>query len=650
MAESERRLAAIMFTDMVGYTSLTQRSEDRAMKVLDDHRRVVRPLFQKHNGREVKTMGDAFLVEFPSPLEAVRCAYEIQESFHELNASRPEDGRVMLRIGIHLGDVIHSQDDVYGDAVNVASRIQPLALPGGVCISEQVYDSVRRKFELPFESMGRKELKNVEEPTEVFRLVLPWERAGKEEAPTEPSRVAVLPFANISPDPNDSFFADGVTEELITSLSAVRGLTVIARTSVMKYRNSEKGASEVGKELNAGTLVEGSVRKAANRVRITVQLIDAPTEGHLWAQNYDRELNDIFAIQSEIAESVAKQLKVQLLDSEKQRLASRKMVDTEAYTLYLHGRQHWNIRSKESIEKAIVYFEQAIIRDEKFALGYSGLADCYAVMGRNGLSEFGPSFQKAKEFATRALSIDPDLAEAHATLANILHYYDHDWKGSEAEFKKAIQLNPSYSTSHQWYAHLLYQQRRLDEGEAELATALQLDPFSIAINQNLGGGYYYKGEFDKAIAQFKKVALMDPKYAQAYLGPPGLIPAYMRKGLHDEAMLELSGLGRIWSGQTQEKLWRAYVQAAMGKVEARGYLEEVEANYQAYNVSPYAMALVRFLIGDNDKGFEWLQAALEAHDGSLNLAAVDYELEGARDDPRYKEIIRTIGLEGTLGR
>jgi len=238
LSEGARRLAAIMFTDIVGFTALSQSNESLALSVLDEQRELLRPMFNKHGGREVKTIGDAFLVDFPSALSAVRCAYEIQKTTREFNSSIPEERRVLLRIGVHLGDVVESQSDISGDAVNLASRIESLADSGGVCLTRQVYDQVQNKFEPPLRSLGAKSLKNLRTPLEVFKIVMPWEGAITEETvELDRHRVAVLPLKNMSPDPNDEYFADGMTEELITALSGLRELTVIARTSVMQYKN-----------------------------------------------------------------------------------------------------------------------------------------------------------------------------------------------------------------------------------------------------------------------------------------------------------------------------------------------------------------------------------------------------------------------------
>jgi adenylate cyclase len=267
LPEGARRLAAIMFTDMVGYTALGQKNESLSIALVDEQRRLIRPILIKHNGREVKTIGDGFLVEFSSAMDAVRCAYDIQRTLREFNISQQSDERITLRIGLHVGDVVESQGDISGDAVNIASRIQSLAEDGGVCVTRQVYDQVQNKFDLPLKSLGNRSLKNVNVPLDVYKMVLPWEQEQKAAASDlDASRVAVLPFANMSPDPGDSYFADGITEEIIPTLSGVSGLNVISRTSVMGYKGTTKRVKEIGGELEAGSVLEGSFRKAGNKI------------------------------------------------------------------------------------------------------------------------------------------------------------------------------------------------------------------------------------------------------------------------------------------------------------------------------------------------------------------------------------------------
>ena len=297
MSAEQRRLAAVMFTDIVGYSSLTQKNERLALELLEEHRKIVRPIIARHNGREIKTMGDAFLIEFGSALEATDCAIDMQKSLRDYDQCSTAERRIRLRIGIHVGDVVQRQSDVLGDAVNIASRIEPLAEADGICISQQVYDQIRNKIDRSIEDLGPHQLKNIDYPINVYRILPSWEDSAIAQVRLDRKRVAVLPFLNISPDPNDAYFADGLTEELMARLSSIRGLKVIARTSIMRYKGTSKSAGEIGKELKSGTVLEGSVRKAANRLRVTAQLIDTTTEEHLWAQNYDRDLEDVFAIQ-----------------------------------------------------------------------------------------------------------------------------------------------------------------------------------------------------------------------------------------------------------------------------------------------------------------------------------------------------------------
>ena len=631
-----------MFTDMVGYTALGQRNEALSLALLDEHRKVVRPILARHGGREVKTIGDAFLVEFANVLDAVRCAYDIQRAVREFNLSLAPDKRIHLRIGVHVGDVVESQGDIAGDSVNVASRVEALAEDGGVCITRQVHDQVRNKLELQLKGMGAKQLKNVESPVEVYRVVMPWEERREPPEELDGKRIGVLPFTNISPGSEDEYLADGMTEELITSLSGVRELTVIGRTSVMRYKGATKSLSEIGGELRAGSLIEGSVRRAGDRLRITVQLINSKSEGHIWAQNYDRRLEDIFAIQSEIAERVTKELKVRLVKSEKARIETPPTQSTEAYTLYLKGRHYWNERSREGLNNAVEYFNRSLAIDPRFALGHSALADCYLVMGFNGLADAIPSFERAKEFSTRALELDPNLGEAHAVLGASIHNLEYEWEKSDAEMRRSIELNPNYPTAHQWYSQLLWFRRRFHESEVEIRRAVELDPFSLVINTNLGDLLYFDGKFQSAIEQFRKVVSMDPTF---YPPHSSLVPAYVRVGLYEEALREGRIVGELTNSPLTGKLAAAYVYASMGKGgEARPLLGEAEANYRSEHITPYAISLVHFQLGDREKGFEWLERAYEQRDSGLNGLAIDHELEALRGDPRYLAWVDRLGL------
>jgi adenylate cyclase len=394
-----------MFTDMVGYTALTQSNESLAIEILDRHNRLLRPFFPKFHGKEVKSIGDSFLVEFESALDALNCAIEIQSYLHDYNFSSRESWKISLRIGIHLGDVIHRADDVLGDAVNIASRIEPMAEPECICISEQVYDQVRNKVSQSLVELGPKDLKNVSFPVTVYGVVMPWEKHGAsaEGASLPVNRIAVLPFANISPDPQDEYFADGMTEELISTMSKVSGLKVIARTSVSGYKGGKKRIDEVARELGVSTVLEGSVRKAGDRLRITVQLINAQTSDHLWAESYDRELKDVFEIQSDIAKTVVNSLEVRLLSSEKKDIEKRPTGNLKAYQLYLRGRYYLNRETREDYSKALDLLKEAIRLDPEFALAYAGISDYYH--GGAHYNWFSPedAFPLMKEHAQKAL-------------------------------------------------------------------------------------------------------------------------------------------------------------------------------------------------------------------------------------------------------
>jgi adenylate cyclase len=632
-----------MFTDMVGYTALGQRNESLSIALVEEQRKLIRPILKRHNGREVKTMGDAFLVEFLSALDAVRCGYDIQRATREFNIPLPDERRVHLRVGVHLGDIVESQGDISGDAVNVASRIEPLAEDGGVCLSRQVYDNVRNKFELPLESLGQRQLKNVSLAMEVYKIVMPWSE--EKTAPStelDKKRIAVLPLISMSSEPADEYFADGLTEELISRLSLVKGLRVIARTSTMNYKGVKKRISDIGTELKVASILEGSVRKSGNRIRATMQLIDIGTEEHLWASSYDRDLDDIFAIQSEIAETVARELKVQLVESEKERLESRPTTNTEAYTLYLKGRHYWNERSEEGIRKAVEYFDRAVRIDPKFALGYAGLSDCYHIMGHNALAEFVPSYEKAGEYADKALALDPNLAEAHAALAGVKADYHRAWGAAEYEYKKAIELKPSYSHAHQWYGVFLGSQGRMIEADVEIRKALALDPLSLIINVNVGNGLYYFGRFDAAIEQFKKVIDIAPAFAPAY---QSLIETYCRAENYEEALRAVDTITNLTKQTSTWSLKRGYVFACMGKVaESRELLKEAEEGYHREHLSPYGFALAYFQLGDDDAGFGWLNRAYEERDAFLPNMNVDYEFMRLKGDPRYTSMLRKLGL------
>ncbi len=629
-----------MFTDMVGYTALGQRNESLSLALVEEQRKLIRPILYRHSGREVKTMGDAFLVEFPNALDAVRCAYDIQRAAREFNISLPAERRIHLRVGLHLGDVVESQGDISGDAVNVASRIEPLAEDGGVCLTRQVYDQVQNKFELPMANLGIKTLKNVSVPVEVYRMVMPWgERETVSQTHLDSRRIAVLPFANMSTDPADVFFADGLTEELISTMSKIRELSVISRTSVMQYRNQSKPISDIGRELNAGTILEGSVRKAGNRLRVSTQMIDATQDKHLWAESYDREVQDIFSVQSDIANRVAEALKVELLAPEKEEISKAPTKSPEAHTLYLKGKYHANLSSPASIEKGIEYFKLAVDQDPDFALAYAALAECYIDIADESMPA-AQAFPKAKEFAAKAVTLNDKLAEAHSSLGGIAFQLDWDWSVAEQEFRRAIELNPNLAVAHGAYATFLAAMGRFGESISERRAQEELDPLSPTTG--FGVVYWIARKNDEAREKWQKVLEVKPgnTLAHTYLA---ILNAMESK---EEAALKEAEIVLSLSGEAFFQGFLAYTYAYLGmEQKVIGILQGLLSNkYRGY-ANPVFFGQIYYMLGDKDKGFEWMRKAYEARSAALPYSNNWPVMDRAREDPRFLELLAKMRLQ-----
>jgi TolB-like protein/Tfp pilus assembly protein PilF len=634
-----------MFTDMVGYTALGQRNESLSLALVDEQRKLIRPILSRHNGREIKTIGDAFLVEFPNALDAVRCAYDIQRATREFNISIPEEKRIHLRVGLHLGDVVESQGDISGDAVNVASRIEPLAEDGGVCLTRQVYESTHNKLEVPLVSMGMKPLKNVSEPMEVYRIQMPWEQTdtSKETITLPRNRIAILPFRNMSPDPNDEYFAEGMTEEIISTVSGISGLKVISRTSVMGYKGTAKKVKEIGKELEVGSVLEGSFRKAGNKIRVTTQLIDVAGDEHLWAQNYDRELDDVFEVQSDVAKQVAQALQVKILSPEKERIDKKPTGSTAAYTLHLKGRYLWNKRGMDDLKMARECFEQAVRMDPLFALGYAGVADCCLILRNNWGVDIEENLSSAKAALAKALGLDPDLAEAHATMGLLL---EQEYKTDEAEKEliKAIELKPSYATAHQWYSGLLGSRLKWEEACEQIEKALELDPLSPIINHSYGEFCFWSRDYRRAVEIFKRSAEVGSVYASLWMAL-----SHARLGMHEDAMREYSEWMKVRQiplsvpQEIEYEMTVAYFRGDRDTV--RRLLPEFEKRYQDTGNSAYMVAEMYFFLGETDKGFEWVERSLSRGETGSLVIRCDPDLDGVRNDPRYLDLVKRLGLD-----
>jgi adenylate cyclase len=454
-------------------------------------------------------------------------------------------------------------------------------------------------------------------------------------------RIAVLPFVNMSPDPADEYFADGVTEEIISTVSEISGLSVISRTSVMGYKGTAKKVKEIGRELEVGSVLEGSFRKAGDRIRVTTQLIDVATDGHLWAQNYDRNLDDVFAVQSDVAKKVAEALRVRILSSEKERVERKPTESTAAYTLYLRGRSLWNKRGLEDIKKALEYFELSVHEDPGFALGYAGQADCALLLRINWSIDREENLAKAKVMAEKALQLDPTLAEAHATLG-LVYKTEYDLRRAEEELRKAIELKPSYVTAHHWYFLGLLHELRWDEALREIEKAVELDPLSGVIVYNLGVYYYARRDYQKAVEKYR--IAVELGYAHAH---GDLFGAYGMMKMYDQMEKEAETCARniqdlAPSIRIHLDVDKAYFKG--DKETVRRLLPELEAHPKETRTSAYGFAENYFFLGDIDKGFEWLERAYSKREDGLLDIQWDRDLDGVRTDPRYLDLLKRLGL------
>ncbi|MFI5419326.1 MAG: adenylate/guanylate cyclase domain-containing protein [Nitrososphaerales archaeon] len=645
MSHSKRRLAAIMFTDMVGYTMRGQKNESLSLALVEEQRKLIRQILRRYDGREIKTIGDAFLVEFQSALDTVRCAYDIQRAIREFNVTLSEDKKIHLRVGLHLGDVVESEDgDISGDAVNVASRIEQFAEDGGICLTRQVYDHVQNKLDLSIEIVGTKTLKNVIAPVEVYKVVMPWVQEPVVQNLPDSKRIAVLPFVNMSPDPTDEYFADGMTEELISTMSKVDQLQVISRTSIMQFKKNPKPVSEVSRELNSGTIIEGSVRKAGNRLRITVQMIDAAKDRHVWSESYDRELEDVFAIQSEIANKISDALKLRILPDEQAKLNRKPTEKKNAYLLYVKGRYYWNERSKEGIEKAIGYLTEAIKIDPNFALAYAGLGDCYIVSENHGFTSAAEATSQVKFCARKALELDDTLADAHVLLAVILVAKEWDFVRSEKEFRLAIKLNPSYATAHHFYAYgYLAPCGRYAEAISEMGEAKRLDPLSPIISANLGDMLFLARNYGEAEQEYRALLERWPNFEYAR-GRLGL--TLMKQSRKEEAISEIQMWVEKRSITATPDLIYAYSFVGRNE-EARELLIELESKSSQEYVPNMDLALANAAAGFNDRAIEFIEKAAAERSNMLWVNINEPHFERLRSDARFQKLLKVLTPSGS---
>lgn len=467
----------------------------------------------------------------------------------------------------------------------------------------------------------------------------------KKSAPSQPDKpsIAVLPFDDKSPEKDQQALCDGLAESLIIALSRIDNLRVPARTSSFSF-TGERNIREIGEKLRVSTILEGSVQKSGNRIRVMTQLIDVADESIRWSKVYNKELEDIFDIQDEIAMAITNELKLKLLGSEKELLRKRYTESVEAYNHYIQGLFYWNERTAESLYKAIEEFRRAIEIDPEYALAFVGLADCYNLLSLYGNVRSDESFPKAKAAASKAITLDDSLGEAHNSLAYVMSRYDWDQKGAEWEFQRAIALNPNYATAHFWYAENLIVQKRYDEGIKEMNAALELDPVSPIINSSLSLCYFYKGELERALQQAEKTIGMAPGFTHAHL----MACAIYARLKHFPESIEEGEKAVALSGRSPLNLsYLGYAYAVAGmEAEARKLITEMVELSETRYVSAFWIAMIYTGLNEKDKAFEWLDKALAEHFALLAYLNVTPQLDPLRDDPRFADLLEKVGLAG----
>jgi len=686
MTKKTRRLVAIMFTDIQGYTALMQQDENRAIQIREKHREVFNKLTEQFHGKILQYYGDGTLSIFDSAIDAVNCGMKMQLAFQK-------DPSIPVRIGIHTGDILFSDEEIIGDGVNIASRIESIAVPGSVFVSGKVYDEIKNHTAIQTQPLQFFTFKNVDKPIEVFAitnegLVIPEpvnleEKTQKIDRPKVASgsitkskkkrvrwvagmalivvlsiagifliqnqksetinSVAVLPLADVSDDPQQDYFSDGMTEALIAELSKIRALRVISRTSVMRYKDTQKSVPEIANELRIDAIVEGSVIRMGNKIRVVAQLIGAFPERHIWAQTYDRDLDDVLLLYSELAEAIVDEIEIAITPEEKMRLKDRSKVKPEALEAYLQGVYHSNNKSEHGLFTSLKYLQSAIELDSTFADAYAWLAYTYIEIGNFGIRPSKETYPKASEAAKKALTLDDNLYVAHTSLARIKMVYDFDWKSAEREFKKALDINSNSSLLLEWHADFLFAKGKNNESLDLLKRSIDLDPFSTSSILHLGQFYLMNGYHDLAIEELNKVIELDPNFFMAYIF---LGNAYGNKGMFDEGIAYINKASNLAGGSnylTQMALGLIYTKS--GETEkALDVAKELESISEQNSVVMFWIAVIYAALDKKDQALLWLERSYEERNMVLFLLNTIVEFENLKSEPEFINLQRKIGL------
>ena len=692
----ERKLTAILSADVEGYSRLMGENEEATVRTLTEYREAMGSLIERHRGRVIDSPGDNLLAQFASAVDAVECAVAIQKDLRRRNTAYVEDRRMNYRIGINLGDVIVDGDRIYGDGVNVAARVESLAEGGGISVSGTVHEHVANKLSYTFDNHGEHTVKNIVEPVRVYAVrwegektstqrdkpskrgiritalvivavmvvtvVVFWQKIKLPQKPTvevtspatlsEIPSIAVLPFRDMSPEKDQEYFCEGIAEELLNAFTKVADLRVAARTSSFRFK--DEAISTIGKLLNVTTVLEGSVRKSGNKLRITAQLINVTDGFHLWSETYDRELKNIFAIQDEISQAIAQALHLTLTGEEAASLVKTYTENIEAYDHYIRGRYLWNKRaemteqSEEAYKVALEHFKEAVALDPGFALAYSGLADAYTMSGYVRGVDRSVDVQLAKEAAAKALELGPDLAEAHTSYGlSIMYDGDTKWNNLEIErvFKRAIELNPNYAIAHHFLRNFFYFSGRIDEAIDSARKALELEPFLFLYNFDLGQSLLHARQHNAAIEQLQRTLEIYPDVAGASALRP-LFEAFLFENRFEEAERTILRWAEF-KGKSKEEKDALRLFVSLVKEHART-VEPIfiPADLESVLRTIFHAHIVYTFLGQKEKTLEWIEQGFDESGLRLPWGILRYQyFDSIRSEPRFIAIMQKVGLE-----
>jgi len=627
-----RQLAAIMFTDIVGYTALMGNDDRKALEMLSKNRTLQKPIIEEYNGHWIKEMGDGIMARFNSVADAVYAAKNIMEACNKLKEYE-------LRIGIHLGDVFFESDDVFGDGVNIAARIQSAAGPGCIFIFESVHRNISNKTDIETRFAKEAILKNVSQPIRMYQVMVSGGAIFIPEitaAVVNEKSIAVLPFVNMSDDRDQEFFSDGITEEIINMLAQVQELKVIGRTSSFAFKGKNMDLKVIGEQLNVSYILEGSVRKSGNKLRITAQLIKVEDGFHLYSEKFDRELEDIFDIQDEVSMAILNAVKIKLLSSEKNAVLKKYTDNVEAYQLYLQGRFYYNKFTQDAVMKAIEYFDRSIAMDPNYAIAFSGKAYCYMLLNFFGQPSEN-TISQALKAAQKSLDLDGEIAQSHLAVGRLKFHVDWNFKQAEAHFMKALSMEPNNAECHVQLAMLSTVLSNKEKAMNHMQIAVSLDPFSLMnlYMATIAPGMF--GEMQTVLENGKRMIDLDSTFygghfwvgfSQIQLGrsQEGFVSLQLAVQLENDP-ITLSFLGSVY-GFMGDKLKAQEVIKQLESMPANGYIGDVYAS-----------------IGELDNAFLFYNKAVEMHEG--NMLWKKYSLLNIpefQNDPRTRSLLKRIGL------